>query len=218
MAKRIAKLVNIRPQVQIISSNFSTMYNEGVVVVSQPPTRRVVQINLYVRDDYDEDEDENEGVYSGNFFLSFPLMYFRIQYRKNFHKKQQHFTAMQLHVVFAASDNKSKAFIPPLPNIDDSMRVCIELPDQQFSNIDDLCKAVVACFWATDFNDGMYDAYEQYDMDSLLGDYRKWQKKTKKQPTWIPNGRSLKQVDGFNKDFFYGESFKKDMIPKDDDF
>jgi hypothetical protein len=37
----------------------------------------------------------------------------------------------------------------------------------------------------------------------------------KKQPTWIPNGRSLKPIENFDKKFFYGASFKKDMRPED---
>jgi len=211
MANRIAKLASIKPQLQMVESNFSPMYNEGVTVIAQPPTRRIVQINM----EYRGEEGEEPG-YNGNFFLSFPLMYFRIQYKRYFEKNKEQFSASSLHVIFAVADNKSKAFIPPLPNVDDLMRVCIELPKKRFSNVDDLYKAAIDCFWSTDFNDGMTIALYQYDCDSLLGNHRKWQNKTKKQPIWIPNGRSLKPIENFDKKFFYGSSFKKDIQPEDE--
>jgi hypothetical protein len=211
--KKIAKPAN--SQLQIIANNFSSMCNEGVIVVSQPPTRRVVKIDMVYRD---EDFDDDSIGYSGNFFLSFPLMYFRIQYRRYLdNKNRETFRATQLHVIFAVANNASKAFIPPLPNVNDLMRVCIELPPTYFRNIEDLYKAAIACFWATEFNDGMFDALGEYDEDSLMGDHRKWQRKTKKQPTWIPNGRSLKPFENFDKRFFYGSAFKKNIQPEDDD-
>lgn len=209
MAKRIAKLVSTNPQ--IISSEFSTLYNEGVVVVSQPPTRRVVEINLEYRDDdFESEEGSHATGYMGNFFLSFPLMYFRIQYSK---RSSGWLHAQKLHVIFAVAKNKSKAFIPPLPNIDETMQVCIDLPYKRFSNINDLCKAVITCFWSTDFNEEMHDAYSSYDANSLLGDHRKWQDKTKSDPTWIPNGHKLVLNEYFDKEHFYGKSFRKNIQP-----
>jgi nitrate reductase beta subunit len=55
-------------------------------------------------------------------------------------------------------------------------------------------KETVVAFWRTQFEDTMYEAYgTNYERKSLLGDPRKWEKKTKKQPGWVPNGRSMKE-------------------------
>lgn len=188
----------------IVSNNFSPMYNEGVMVVAQPPTRRTVSINM----------DESDG-YQDNFFLSFPLMYFRIQYKRYSERNKRLFVASQLHVIFVSKNNKN-VFVPPLPNIDCMMRVCIPLPNSRFTNIDELCREVISCFWYTEFNDGMYEAYEDnYNSDSLLGDHRKWHNKTKTQPNWIPDGRSLKLIVNFDQRFFFGSSFIQNVMPED---
>ena len=47
--------------------------------------------------------------------------------------------------------------------------------------------------WQSDFDDSMYDAYSDYGANSILKDPRRWQKKTKKDPDWVPNGRILKK-------------------------
>ena len=101
----------------------------------------------------------------------------------------------------AFTNEKKKLFAPPLFNIRDDLSVCIELPQKGFSKIEDLCKACIAAFWESTFDDSMYDAYLDYGDNSILKDPRKWQKKTKKEPDWIPKGRILKKCKVSFQDF-----------------
>lgn len=201
-------------ELNIISNNFSKLYNEGVVVVEQPPIRRTIE--MYLENRYNatySKSDPNRTIklckypsYSGNFFLSFPTIYFRIHYLK--YRKKLEF--LNLNVVFL--DNKKKICVPPLPNIDLNMRVCVGLfnraLEHKFSNIDDLCRSIVVDFWSSQFNTEMSDAYERfYKMNSLLGDHRKWQIKTKSNPDWIPNRGLIPVKRDFTKDFLFGKNF-----------
>jgi hypothetical protein len=211
---KLFKLAKI-DRTKIVSNNFSNSYNEGVAVVIQSPSRRVVRLKIR---DFEDQDYANRKECNGNFFLSLPAVYFRIHYICGKNKK---YLARNLHVVFA---NNKNILIPPLPNIDFNMRVCIPLPQKGFVEIDDLCSAVVFKFWSSQFTDDILENYESYDSKSILGDFRKWHNKTKTNPDWIPN-RGFKVIDekrqkfsGITNDFFYGESFKKDIIPDDDDF
>ena len=112
--------------------------------------------------------------------------------------------------------NPRKLYFPPLCNIGDDLKVCIQLPNNYFSTLEECVKASVAAFWSTKFEDSMYGAYVNYKPNSLLGDARKWQKKTKKNPEWVPK-KSLKVYkEELFKDF-RGIGFDPRQEKDDDD-
>jgi hypothetical protein len=193
-------------ELNIVSNNFSSAYNEGVAVVMQSPIRRTINMRLDNRITYEKHFGmsilKEHPSYLGNFFLSFPTILFRIHYIKKIKN-----IPFQLHVVFL--NNKNEMCIPPLPNIDQCMRVCLPLPMVRFSDVETLCDSVITTFWSSEFNSGMANSCEQfYKIGSLFGDHRKWRRKTKANPDWIPN-RGLVSVNRyFTKNFLYGVAFK----------
>jgi hypothetical protein len=202
----------------LISNNFSPVYNEGIAVYLQTPVRRLVNLVLDTRNIEDEAEGDEEG-YRGNFFLSFPHVFFRLRYNKT-GEKFERFGFVSLKVAFGTSPKMKKLYMPPLPNISEDLEVCLDYSPKR-KTLDELCKECVASFWRSTFTDdilAMYDGEDYYyRLDSLLGDHRKWQKKTKKDPKWIPSARSLVLWGDFDKKEFLGESFIKSGFPLDED-
>jgi len=202
LAKRTVKSANIIGTTQPIRDNFVTDYNQGIAVYVQPPSRRLVNINS-VGIDVDDDDSNYYGdglkhAYSGKFFLSFPYVVFRLCYNRSSkgYSGKYVYRAESLRVAFASQAKPTKLFVPPLFNLDGCLRVCVSLPNLYFDALEECMKKCVAVFWSTDFNDSMFDAYgSHYERRSLMGDPRKWQKKTKKQPEWVPNGRSMKEYN-----------------------
>lgn len=192
----------------LISDNFSSYYNEGVVVFAQPPTRRIVNIHI-------EEDDFYEGpTYKGNFFLSIPHCLFRIHYVKN---RKGGYSPRSLWFAFTTKKYK-KLFSPPLPNIDNGLLVCIPLPTGPFKTIELMGEAIIKKFWHTKFDNSMADTYDEYVSDeSFLADHRKWARKTKKKPTWMPTGRSLQEWDGDRTDFFGKAYAKNKQLDCDED-
>lgn len=174
----------------LVSNNFSSFYNEGIAVCTTPATRRMVHISCE-EDMHDENQDHLIfPAFDDNFFLSFPKVLYRIRYVK---KQSKFYVPFCNSLSIAFTNEKKKLFIPSLFNIRDDLSVCISLPQKGFSKIEDLCKACIQTFWQSDFDDSMYDAYSDYGANSILKDPRRWQKKTKKDPDWVPNGRILKK-------------------------
>lgn len=177
--------------------HFSKFYNEGVVVVIQQPAKRVVHIeacgNLAdeLWDGHSEENRYNSPRfnYNDNFYLSFPYSVFRIKYIKYKGK----FSPDTMSVAFATSFQPKEVYVPPLFNIDESLQVCISLRGK-FSTLSEMYKYCIATFWKTEFNDGMFDAFsDNYGgaPRAILFDPRKWEKKTRENPNWIPTARSL---------------------------
>ena len=185
-------------KLNVVSNNFSKLYNEGIIVVSQPPTRRVVNLDLYSGDNYDL-----QGTFEGNFFLSFPTIYFRLHYRKILDGR---FCCCGLTVV-AIGEDKNKVFAVPLPNVFLGGMVCIKLYGK-YESLPELCKDVIQNFWSSEFNGDVASNMALYRR-CLLGNYNKWQAKTKKMPNWVPSDRNLRIDRTFSKSFFYGDSYKK---------
>lgn len=180
----------------VVKDVFDDFYNQGHIFVLQTPNRRVVSISV-------EDCPES---FSGNFYLSFPHVLFRIQYAKYAKARDKFFKPMNLWVAFTNGPDLKKLFVPPLMNIDHDMKVCIPHP-QRGRSLKTLVKSWIDAFWKTQFNDGMADAINDYYCDGSyyydadlvgLADPREWQKRTKKSPNWVPNGRSLVEFDKQN--------------------
>lgn len=206
----------------IISNNFSSLHNEGVVVFRQNPIRRLVQLDFENREwIWDEDENEEDwdsdewkkNSLKGNFFLSLPYSFYRIDYVKiDPVEKPKKFRPVMKpgfyprSLLFVLGDkNLKNAYIPPFSNIDAYMKVCISLGGP-FGSVEELTNSVVSNFWQTTFNLDIVCAISNYGRKSLLSDHRKWQKKTKAEPLWVPNGRFLRPWLSFDPDFFFGKS------------
>jgi hypothetical protein len=185
-------------KLSVISNNFSELYNEGIVVVEQPPARRIVTLDLR-RQCYDLSLSES---FQGSFFLSFPLIYFRLHYRRH---TDGCFSCTNLCVV-AANNNVNKAFALPLPNIYYGGTVCICLGIGKHKSLDALSKDAIKNFWSSEFNGEVDDNLRIYQR-SLLGNYNRWQDKTKKFPNWVPTSRNLRLEEDFSKSSFYGEAY-----------
>lgn len=109
---------------------------------------------------------------------------------------------MGLRVAFATSNKPKKLYVPPLFNISGDLRVCIALPEKEYSNVEDMTREAIAAFWATEFNDGMFDAFdENYSDTNLLAWPQKWQHKTKSNLGWKPSARSMKEFKESFTDF-----------------
>jgi len=177
----------------MVSNKFVEDAGEGVAIYVQPPAKRIIHIGSQGHDedsDYDSDYLEEYHTYDEKFFLSFPHVIFRVHYRKS----GTGYMASDLRVAFANKMKPTKLYVPPLFNIDNTLRVCVTLPNKFFRTVDECVEQAVLAFWRTKFEDSMYDAYgANYDRKDLVGDPRKWQRKTKKNPKWVPNGRSLEE-------------------------
>lgn len=196
LGKNTVKSVNTTGPM-LVSNKFVEDSNEGVAIYVQPPAKRIVRITSAGNDgeygnyDYDGDYLQDHHSYKGNFFLSFPHVVFRVHY-KSFGNRG--YMPTDLRVAFANKMKPSRLFIPPLFNITNDLSVCITLPNKYFLTLEECVKESVKAFWRTEFVDSMFDAHEShYDRKSLMGDARKWQKKTKKNPNWVPNGKSLEE-------------------------
>lgn len=181
----------------IIENKFSEFYSEGVALYLQPSNKRIVSIDsrgyaAYKQFLYDSKINYLEQKYNEKFYLSFPKILFRIMYKNTF---QKYYDAINMKIAF--TNNSKKLFIPPLFNIYRSLQVCIILPNIEFENVEELCKCCVSSFWSTSFNDTMYDSFlagygdAPYKVNSIMGDPRKWENKTKTNPNWIPNSKNL---------------------------
>lgn len=172
-------------QNKMISNNFHESCDQGVVVIKQPPMKRMVKFSL------------REKRRRGLFFLSLPLIYFRLHY-----KKRINFFAKDLHMVFVDND---KLFCPVLPNISQGANVCIKLPKKGYSSLEELYNRVIEIFWQSEFNGTMPYSSESMYKNSLLYDYTTWQDKTKSEPNWHPSEKELNLCRNITNNFFYGK-------------
>lgn len=158
------------------------IYNKnGVAVWSQPPARRTVNVN------------------GKKYFLSVPRTLFRIGYRRT---RGKTFLCNSDEVcVGFIDDAELYVYCPPLPNILPSpdFEVCMDEESKTYSgtSLDNVCMAVVADFWASEF-----DRYEA--MVPLM--LAKWQRKTLDNPNWVLSHDDVKNfpatdLNGFIKRF-----------------
>jgi hypothetical protein len=198
----------------LISNNFSKLYSEGQAVFLQPACRRIVRLELWADDDrgyYDENDDEygKSADYFGNYFLSFPDMLFSVMYRI----KSKAVFFRELLCAFTDKKHK-KLYMCSLPNVSESFDVCMgDFPyNNGYKSIEKLYNVLANRFWSSTF-DSSFDSslggsYEMYS-DKLLGNYNRWQQKTKKDPNWIPSTRSMIPSDYDDyEDFFWGTEYK----------
>lgn len=169
----------------------------GLCVWQQAPSRRVVSIVM-------------NGKPRG-YLLSLPHVLFRIEYTSD--RENLYFS--EVSAVLAAQERmtkKTSVYSMPFPNIDDDVGdVCMPPFRGRGKNLDELCKSVVGTFWSSFFNDmdGGYRWLQYVDSgkEFLLGDYDKWEKKTKSDPSWTPSARSMILMYSYDVWLGLGEYF-----------
>lgn len=179
----------------LISSEFSRIDGEGVIVWRQSPAKRMIAVKTST---YDDKYQLNR------YFLSFPFIFFKIKYsyrkrtflEKIFFKKHQ-FVFDQLSVAFSIKGNLNDLFKPPLYNIYSDTKCCLgRYCFDSFKNKDDLIKYVIDYFWSTDYNGEVnYSIAEYFEENMLLGNFGRWEEKTKKNPNWMPTKKELLSLD-----------------------
>jgi hypothetical protein len=184
-----------------------------VAIWAQPPQRRVVFYK------------------SKHYFISLPVVLYRIRYVK----KKDGLKLADLAVGFVAEENIDKdtnIYFPSLPNVDgddndspESLVVCMK-GGKKCETLDALVKQTIHTFWASKFNNQMEggDGYARYDEDADYDDwgwdydaspevFKKWQKKTKQDPNWIPGIKDMKRwgkYKQFTKTEYLG---KRSILP-----
>lgn len=150
----------------------STSY--GVAIFSQTPNRRLIRL------------------YDNWYFLSFPHILYKILYTKD----SGLIFFGDMSVCFSNNENPKQndsIFVPALLNCSGDHTCLGDIDDalgdfKFFQDVDSLCKAVVTEFWKRKFNWETAGAFSQYvNRHLLLGDFKRWEKKTKAQPKWIPS-------------------------------
>lgn len=127
---------------------------------------------------------------NNTYFLSMPYVLFKVNYTSAGRKFQFH----SLQVGFTTTKkiaNRTKIFQPPLPNMGNY--VCLgRYSPWPFDSIEDMCASVIQKFWAGNFTNSMNSYWLHYKCDGrILGDFEKWQKKTRENPKWIPSAKYL---------------------------
>ncbi|RTK97275.1 MAG: hypothetical protein EKK64_01725 [Neisseriaceae bacterium] len=142
-----------------------------------------------------------------NYFLSFPYCVFRIQY--NIYDKDQ-LSIDSLHLCFS---NGKKLFYPPFLNASYGY-IC--LPDsvkktKKFKTLKHFLDFAILGFWSSKFSDDIIDDLIDYKEEKKkIIDYNYWQKKTKKNPNWIPSSKSLVKYCNYQEfDFKFKEATKQ---------
>ena len=101
------------------------------------------------------------------------------------------------------------------------MGVCVAMPKGNYPTVEKMAKATIATFWATEFNDGMFDALTaNYDESRILTNPKTWEKKTRNNPRWIPTARAFTEGESFRDFCRVGESLihhESDSSDYDDD-
>lgn len=174
----------------IISNNFSSMNQEGVVVYRQSPNRRVISY------------------YRNRYFLSFPYIFYSIKYMRLM--KEDKFKYNGLTISFSATLELNKLFFPALYNCNAQQQCCLDEVESKFDSVEILCKQVIHQFWSSEFNFDLTGSYSRYfEKHMLLSDYNKWSEKTRSDPAWIPNESELVPSLYINMNSFVGISFRE---------
>lgn len=180
----------------IISNNFSSKYNEGVIVWRQSPVRRMIFI-------------DPSFIYSKpktKYFLSFPYIFYSMHY-----KMQGKISLISLLISFNPTSELNKLFYPALFNIESNLKCCLGEEFQDIENIEELCYIVINNFWQSEYNDDISGSIDQYSLKkTILSNYLKWEKKTKENPLWVPDEKDLLEgnTESYYMSYFMGNRFK----------
>lgn len=135
-----------------------------------------------------------------NYFLSFPHCVFKIEYDHD--EKNKKFNLIELNFFLS---NGKKLYIPPILN-SSSGRICCPKNikgNKKHKSLKDFLNFIVSGFWSSKFSDDIEcDIIDYEDSNKKIVDYDYWQRKTKKEPNWIPSYRCLVE-------YLYDDEFQK---------
>lgn len=181
----------------IISNEFDSDKNYGIAFYSQSPQKRIIKVNRLKRlermsqdriDYFDFKINENN---VGNFFLSFPKINFIIIYDRTYHSINKYrYSLINFGIAFSDLNNE-ELYIPSLYNVDEECNICTSQRDYGAWSLEDLFDQSIKDFWSSEFiMPELSDNVNLYKT-RILGNYEKWQKKTKENPNWIPSKREM---------------------------
>jgi len=162
----------------------------GIALWLQAPCRRTISVNDF-------------SYKLERYFLSFPYVIFRIQYRIG---STGEFNLIEMRCGFMTvmkPKRNSPVYIPPLGNITSGrLSVCLS-EDFYAKDLDELIESVVTNFWSSDFdlNEMTEIGYTEYDNNGL-GNYPEWERLTRADSNWVPKKRHL--ISGMNYQAFSG--------------
>lgn len=182
----------------IISHKDRLEYNEGIAIYFQPSIRRSIFVNGY-------SYGTGNRFTTNNYFLSFPSILFRHHYFITTATKK--LRVYKTSVAFVENLESEVLYKTPFLNVSSDLECCISINDN-FENIEQLCKISIEKFWATEFNDEIRDSNQDYKLSKkLLHDYAKWELKTKSEPSWVPTKEDF-LISNYGWKYFFGDHFK----------
>ena len=160
---------------------YPAMEESGKIIVRCPPTKRIISQS------YEEDEDFIDENNLHKYFVSLPEMIFRIDYKKYKCVPKSFYESCSIYIAFVS---KGKLYRVPFYNTSDNGAVCIEESTEE--SLEELTKSCINDFWKTGFTGEIRDNYIEYaEKKMTLGNFKKWQEKTKANPEWIPDDEYL---------------------------
>lgn len=188
----------------IISNNFSSECNEGVVVWRQPPVRRMIFLDM-------SDISYALNFPKTNYFLSFPYIFYSMHYKV---QQKGKISLIRLLLSFSPTSELNKLFYPALFNIESNLQCCLGndfFIFQNIENIEKLCSIVINSFWQSEYSDDISGSIDQYSLKkTILSNYLKWENKTKENPLWVPDKKDLLEgnTESYYMSYFMGNRFK----------
>lgn len=192
----------------IISSTTTLMKSQEIARqqifhVAVSPSRRIIQV-VNILDEYGHTVEKimaKDDIDIAYYFLSFPYLIFSIR------KTNDRIQNIRLAFATKLDSDCPKLYLPPLDNcFAQHLDICMPFRDVE-QPIGGIARAVVEQFWKTVFNRTEGDARFIYRRQNLpLASYKKWHKKTKEDPLWIPGPTDLIELNLLQTEDFWHES------------
>ena len=137
------------------------------------------------------------------YFLSFPEMVFRFEYREKYevNGSKDNLLVRKVSCGFLNSEaprGQTKIYSPALTNISSDLRVCSSGIPIHAKTVEELCRKAVADFWNSTYNNEMLDTifeYEDHEADHdekmTLKNFKRWSKRTSEEPDWKPGPKDM---------------------------
>lgn len=155
--------------------------NGNWVSAIEEPKKRTIFINESL-DSFDQ-----------KYFLSMPHIVYSI------HPiiRNEHFYIRGLKISFVSSKKFKKVYLPSLLNADLRHNVCIKVSDIVNKSLEGLIQDTISKFWSTSFNHGLASSHYCYNT-KLIGNFKKWEKKTLRNPEWFPKNSHFVRPKNLN--------------------
>lgn len=165
---------------RILQNKFNKTYNQGNILVELPPSRRVIFVSSY------------NGDRSIPYFVSFPKIRLNISYI--YHPNKCRFYVSSVRLCFF---DKSQVYYPIFSNTGSGLMLCCNTVNA--ANIETLADQQIKLIFQSKFTSDLQDSlfkYGIYDFVEYHSYLKKWEKKTKSNPKWVPGAKELKKFNG----------------------